>query len=106
MLSSFSVIPLARKLETCGVFGVSSDEYLNYALNNRKSRLLACILGMVSYFGSLTSRSPCKTGEEWAAKGKDLVREYLADLQDDSSDHIRVPFDVSPKVPATRIVDC
>lgn len=30
------IIPLARKLETCGVFGVSSDEYLNYALANRR----------------------------------------------------------------------
>ena len=30
------VIPLARKLEECGVFGVSSDECLNYALENRK----------------------------------------------------------------------
>jgi hypothetical protein len=29
------IIPLARKLETCGVFGVSSEEYLNYALANR-----------------------------------------------------------------------
>jgi hypothetical protein len=29
------VIPLAKKLKTCGVFGVTSDEYLNYALNNR-----------------------------------------------------------------------
>ena len=29
------VIPLAKKLEECGVFGVSSDEYLNYAVQNR-----------------------------------------------------------------------
>jgi 3'5'-cyclic nucleotide phosphodiesterase len=29
------VIPLARKLKDCGVFGVSSDEYLNYAMKNR-----------------------------------------------------------------------
>lgn len=29
------VIPLARKLKECAVFGVSSDEYLNYALQNR-----------------------------------------------------------------------
>ena len=29
------VIPLARKLKECGVFGVSSAEYLNYALENR-----------------------------------------------------------------------
>jgi hypothetical protein len=32
----FCVIPLAQKLKECGVFGVSSHEYLNYALNNRK----------------------------------------------------------------------
>uniref|UniRef100_A0A7R9WVL0 PDEase domain-containing protein n=1 Tax=Craspedostauros australis TaxID=1486917 RepID=A0A7R9WVL0_9STRA len=29
------IIPLAKKLKDCGVFGVSSDEYLNYALENR-----------------------------------------------------------------------
>ncbi|CAB9511299.1 Receptor-type guanylate cyclase gcy [Seminavis robusta] len=29
------VIPLAKKLKECGVFGVSSDEYLNYAIQNR-----------------------------------------------------------------------
>jgi tetratricopeptide (TPR) repeat protein len=42
------IIPLAQKLEECGVFGVSSDECLNYALENRK---------------------------EWALKGKQLVTE-------------------------------
>mmetsp|Transcript_22665 Transcript_22665/g.50613 ORF Transcript_22665/g.50613 Transcript_22665/m.50613 type:complete len:1177 (+) Transcript_22665:27-3557(+) len=31
----FYIIPLAQKLSECGVFGVSSDEYLNYALMNR-----------------------------------------------------------------------
>jgi hypothetical protein len=31
------IIPLAKKLESCGMFGVSSDEYLSYyALGNRK----------------------------------------------------------------------
>jgi hypothetical protein len=30
------IIPLAKKLESYGVFGVSSDEYLTYALENRK----------------------------------------------------------------------
>jgi len=40
------VIPLAKKLEECGVFGVSSDECLNYALENRK---------------------------EWESRGRDLV---------------------------------
>jgi hypothetical protein len=40
------VIPLARKLSDCGVFGVASDEYLNYAVMNRN---------------------------EWAKKGKHIV---------------------------------
>jgi hypothetical protein len=31
----FYIIPLAKKLDVCGVFGVSSDEYLNYAQLNR-----------------------------------------------------------------------
>jgi 3'5'-cyclic nucleotide phosphodiesterase len=30
------VIPLAKKLRECGVFGVSSDECLNYATENRR----------------------------------------------------------------------
>ena len=32
----FYIIPLANKLKECGVFGVSSDEYLDYAMKNRK----------------------------------------------------------------------
>eukprot|EP00980_Cylindrotheca_fusiformis_P024869 scaffold12634_cov112-Cylindrotheca_fusiformis.AAC.3 len=46
----FYVIPLAKKLDNCGVFGVSSHEYLNYAQSNR---------------------------DEWAREGKRLVKEYL-----------------------------
>ena len=30
------IIPLAKKLKECNVFGVSSDECLNYALNNKR----------------------------------------------------------------------
>jgi class 3 adenylate cyclase len=52
----FYIIPLAMKLKTCGVFGVSSDEYLNYAKNNRS---------------------------EWERTGKEAiegyVKQYLAD---------------------------
>jgi hypothetical protein len=29
------IIPLAKKLKTCGVFGVSCDELLDYATDNR-----------------------------------------------------------------------
>jgi hypothetical protein len=41
------VIPLAKKLKDCGVFGVSGDEYLTYALQNRR---------------------------EWEIKGQDVVK--------------------------------
>eukprot|EP00980_Cylindrotheca_fusiformis_P010482 scaffold2324_cov116-Cylindrotheca_fusiformis.AAC.9 len=47
----YYVIPLAKKLRSCGVFGVSSDEYLNYAKSNR---------------------------DEWVREGESLVKEYLA----------------------------
>lgn len=32
----FYIIPLAKKLKECGVFGVSSGEYLKYAIENRR----------------------------------------------------------------------
>eukprot|EP00980_Cylindrotheca_fusiformis_P001079 scaffold302_cov106-Cylindrotheca_fusiformis.AAC.4 len=47
----FYVIPLAKKLDNCGVFGVSSHEYLSYAQSNR---------------------------DEWAREGERLIKEYLA----------------------------
>jgi len=47
----FYIIPLARKLQECGVFGVASDEYLNYAIANRS---------------------------EWEAKGRDIVKGYMS----------------------------
>eukprot|EP00980_Cylindrotheca_fusiformis_P019748 scaffold6923_cov81-Cylindrotheca_fusiformis.AAC.1 len=47
----FYIIPLAKKLDSCGVFGVSSDEYLNYATANR---------------------------EEWAREGESIVQAYVA----------------------------
>ena len=45
------ILPLANKLETCGVFGVSSTEYKLYAEENRR---------------------------EWQEKGQALVEEYVA----------------------------
>ena len=46
----YYIIPLAKKLKDCGVFGVSSDEYLNYAMKNR---------------------------EEWEVRGHEVVMEML-----------------------------
>lgn len=50
----FYIIPLAKKLNTCGVFGVSCYEYLGYAEKNR---------------------------EEWKSKGIELVREYVENYE-------------------------
>lgn len=46
----YYIIPLAKKLHECGVFGVSSDEFLNYATNNRS---------------------------EWESKGREIVEGYV-----------------------------
>jgi 3'5'-cyclic nucleotide phosphodiesterase len=45
------VIPLAKRLKDCGVFGVSCEEYLTYALKNR---------------------------EEWASRGVEVTRDMIA----------------------------
>lgn len=50
----FYIIPLAKKLKECGVFGVSSDEYLQYAQQNRK---------------------------EWELKGMQIVAEMMEQLK-------------------------
>ena len=49
----YYIIPLAKKLKNCGVFGVSCDEFLNYAEDNRN---------------------------EWKAKGREIVREMKEKL--------------------------
>ncbi|CAB9501709.1 Receptor-type guanylate cyclase gcy [Seminavis robusta] len=50
----FYIIPLTQKLKDCGVFGVSSDEFLNYARTNR---------------------------EEWALKGESVVAEFIEECK-------------------------
>ena len=56
---TFYIIPLTKKLKECGVFGVSSDEYLNYAEQN-----LA----------------------EWKSKGEQVTAEMLRKVQDEYGD--------------------
>ena len=50
----FYVIPLAKKLADCGVFGVSSHEYLDYANQNRA---------------------------EWEAKGEEVVAAIKKEIE-------------------------
>ena len=47
------IIPLAKKLKDCQVFGVSSDECLNYAIQNR---------------------------DEWKERGQDIVHEMMEEV--------------------------
>ena len=54
----FYIIPLAKKLKDCAVFGVSSDEYLNYALQNRR---------------------------KWEVEGKAIVAEMIERLTDEKN---------------------
>ena len=37
------IIPLAKKLKDCGVFGVASDEYLNYGMSVLCQSVARCI---------------------------------------------------------------
>jgi hypothetical protein len=54
----FYIIPLAKKLKNCGVFGVSSEECLSYARQNRR---------------------------EWAAKGQEVVAELIEKVSEEYS---------------------
>lgn len=49
------IIPLAKKLKECNIFGVSSDECLNYALENRN---------------------------EWKEKGEAIVAQMVQELEE------------------------
>ena len=68
----YYIIPLAKKLSDCGVFGVSSDEYLNYALRNR---------------------------EEWERRGKEVVADIVDRLYKPRPDTPRAPNESSTMIP-------
>lgn len=63
------IIPLAKKLKDCGVFGVSCDEYLNYALENRR---------------------------EWAMKGESVVASYIEKYCEDVKQQEHVQGEQKP----------
>jgi len=56
----FYIIPLAKKLKDCGVFGVSCHEFLNYANQNRN---------------------------EWINRGEEVVAELIKKVSEDESIH-------------------
>lgn len=75
----FCVIPLAQKLKECGVFGVSSHEYLNYAMNNRK---------------------------EWESTGREIVAEMSEQCKAEiSADLMRhTPVEGDTTAPPTNVI--
>jgi hypothetical protein len=60
------IIPLAKKLKDCNVFGVSSDECLNYAMKNR---------------------------HEWETRGQEIVAGMMQKVQ---ADVVRDPPEAAP----------
>lgn len=83
----FYIIPLAKKLKDCGVFGVSSDEYLNYAEKNRKeweARGMEVVSAMVEkYTNQLSSQEACLDDVQDVGQGT-----LLADLPEEPADVI------------------
>lgn len=91
------VIPLAKKLEECRVFGVSSDECLNYALENRKEVSCSCVRLHCGFALLRTKLSSDRFAlfpapnilrfQKWAIKGKQIVEDMK--LRFNSSKHLR-----------------
>jgi 3'5'-cyclic nucleotide phosphodiesterase len=75
----FYIIPLAKKLKDCGVFGVSSDEYLNYAMKNRYVmnfdfyHTTECTLIVNFYFDLFINFFR----QEWEQRGQEVVNELI-----------------------------
>ena len=65
------IIPLAKKLKECNVFGVSSDEYLNYALQNRA---------------------------EWEQCGEEIVEEMMSQLAPERLDGDKEEEETDPSL--------
>jgi class 3 adenylate cyclase len=81
----FYIIPLAKKLKDCGVFGVSSDEYLNYAQKNRQEwerRGQDVVASMIEKFSILYADYDHDSDHEY-----DGVR--LDDIQDEEKTALR-----------------
>lgn len=71
----YYIIPLAKKLKDCGVFGVSSDEYLNYAQKNRR---------------------------EWEMRGREVVDEMMEVVHSKIGAKEPMPAAPTTTVPETR----
>ena len=89
------IIPLAKKLKDCGVFGVSSDEYLNckhqrMSINERLNSILPWCRGSIAFVDSLKfallfilfTADACKNRQEWEREGKAVVASMVERFRD------------------------
>lgn len=67
----FYIIPLAKKLESCGVFGKSSDEFLVRCRTRRKINCVRCFVSRANFIHR-SSRSRTMPGAI-AKSGKAVV---------------------------------
>ena len=77
----FYILPLAKKLKDCGVFGVSSDEYLNYAQKNRKEwelRGQEVVADMVEKYKAQFAEAEEQAGFEVVLQGRTDATPVLA----------------------------
>lgn len=87
----FYIIPLAKKLKECGVFGVSSVEYLDYATKNRKVRkAMQLAIGFHDFVTHPLLHLPFIVdimiklilSQEWELKGRQVVAEYMEKISE------------------------
>eukprot|EP00522_Entomoneis_paludosa_P011404 CAMPEP_0172451244 /NCGR_PEP_ID=MMETSP1065-20121228/9354_1 /TAXON_ID=265537 /ORGANISM="Amphiprora paludosa, Strain CCMP125" /LENGTH=1163 /DNA_ID=CAMNT_0013203175 /DNA_START=91 /DNA_END=3582 /DNA_ORIENTATION=+ len=74
---TYYVLPLAAKLDTCGVFGVTSDEFRIYASENLK---------------------------EWTERGEEMVKKYLAKYEENEVKQETAPLRQNSMVNYTNTI--
>jgi len=82
----FYIIPLAKKLKNCGVFGVSSEEYLNYAEKNRKeweAKGMAVVEGMIEKYKDTYADARVRLDDLQDQEGATLSSSRLSTASDD-----------------------
>lgn len=89
------VIPLTKKLKECGVFGVSSGEYIY----PRQLHVLPCVLLWLFGLTHVKTLTGCFTGEylnyalknreEWELRGQDVVAGMIEEMKKKYGDVVK-----------------
>jgi hypothetical protein len=74
--ADFYIIPLAKKLHQCGSFGVSSQEYLKYALENRR---------------------------RWEDQGEEIVANLVEEMQAEHEHEQELAMQCNPRIIALSV---